>query len=74
LRQGEVPFRWLPVAGLETPPPPLDAIIDRYEAAVKAGDDRYVAEVEARPIDDAAWQKELERRRWLEARRAVRVT
>jgi hypothetical protein len=41
-------------------------IVARYEAAVKAGDDKYVAECAALPIDDAAWQKELERRASIE--------
>jgi hypothetical protein len=48
--------------GRAAPPPPLDAIIARYEAAVQAGDEKWKAEVAARPVDDAAWASELEHR------------
>lgn len=47
--------------------PLLDTIVARYEAAVEAGDEKFIAECAARPIDDAAWQKELERRAELDA-------
>ena len=47
-------------------PPLLLEIAARYEAASKAADERYIAEVAARPVDDAAWQQELERRRHFE--------
>ena len=50
----------------ELTPPALDAIIARYEAAVQAGDERYVAECAARSVDDAAWQQELQRRAEIE--------
>ncbi|UGX95790.1 hypothetical protein G6321_00011880 [Bradyrhizobium barranii subsp. barranii] len=45
--------------------PLLDTIVVRYEAAVQAGDEKFIAECAARPVDDAAWQAELEwRARW----------
>jgi hypothetical protein len=47
--------------------PLLTEIICRYFAARKAADEKYIAEVKARPIDDAAWAEELERRRMVEA-------
>jgi hypothetical protein len=62
LRDGSVPWR-LTCIGISTLPAPLDAIIARYEAAVQAGNEKYVAEVAARPIDDAAWAEELRHRR-----------
>jgi hypothetical protein len=63
LREDWVPWRWA-----MSSPPPLDAIMARYEAAVRAGDEKWIAEVAAAPIDDAAWAEELERRRDIERR------
>ena len=63
LRNGSVPgysglIPWARLRAL----PALETILARYEAAVKAGDEKYIAECAARPVDDAAWQNELERR------------
>jgi hypothetical protein len=63
LRSGKVPEKAL---WLENPPAPFDVIVKRYRAAKDATDTKWKAEIAARPIDDAAWQKELERRAWLE--------
>ena len=45
------------------PPPPLDAIMARYEAAVREAEAKWCERVAATPIDDAAWEQELEWRR-----------
>jgi hypothetical protein len=58
LRNCEVPWRVLD--SIRTPS--LDVIVTRYRAAVQATHERFVAKCAARPIDDAAWQEELERR------------
>jgi hypothetical protein len=44
-------------------PTPLSQIVGRYKAAAKAADVKWHEEVAATPIDDAAWEQELERRR-----------
>jgi hypothetical protein len=65
LRSDLVPWRWVAM-GCSTPPAPLDAIMARYQAAKKQADARWQTEVEATPIDDAAWKEELQRRRRIE--------
>ena len=52
--------------------PEYDMIIKRYEAAVQTGDDKYIAECAAEPVDDAAWANELEQRAKIERWRANR--
>jgi hypothetical protein len=42
--------------GTSLPPPPLDAIVARYEAVVRDADDRWHEEVAVRPIYDATWE------------------
>jgi hypothetical protein len=49
--------------------PLLDEIFARYDAARRAADEAWAVEVARRPIDDAAWERELERRRKYEERR-----
>ena len=62
LREGVVPRSWL--FGRKVPlPPPLDAIMARYEAADRKAEARWHEKVAATPIDDAAWERELEGRR-----------
>jgi hypothetical protein len=46
--------------------PTVTAIIARYEAAFEAVQAEWQRECEQRPIDDTAWERELERRRKLE--------
>jgi hypothetical protein len=48
-------------------PPTLAAACERYRVAYDDACERYTAECEARPIDDEAWQKELEWRAKIEA-------
>jgi hypothetical protein len=43
--------------------PPLALIKARYEAAYEAALREITQRIEASPIDDAAWERELERRR-----------
>jgi hypothetical protein len=45
--------------GTPLPPPPLDAIVARYEAVVGDADVRWHEEVATRPIYDAPWEQEL---------------
>jgi hypothetical protein len=61
LQKDIVPSRW-PVHGIGAPPL-LDAIIARYQAAEHQADEAWRRIVKATPIDDAAWEEELERRR-----------
>jgi hypothetical protein len=68
MRNGEVPWRVLHSIRTQ----PLDAILTRYEAAVQAGDEKYIADCAARPVDDAAWQQELDQCAEIERRRANR--
>jgi hypothetical protein len=65
LRKGRVPWR-LNGTGISTPPPPLDAIIARHDAATDAEIEKWKARIAAKPIDDAAWEHELEYRRRVE--------
>ena len=51
--------------------PEYDTIVKRYEAAAQAGDEKYIAECAAIPVDDAAWENELERRAKIERWRAT---
>jgi len=68
LRGGKMP-RWRkPDTGIEVPPSPLDTIMARYRGAKDAAEARWVAEVAARPVDDAAWEAELQWRRECDAR------
>ena len=68
LREGKMP-RWRkPDTGIEVPPSPLDTIMARYQGAKDAAQARWVAEVAARPVDDAAWEAELQWRRECDAR------
>jgi hypothetical protein len=41
----------------------LDAIVRRYLVAKQAADEAWERDVAATPVDDAAWEDELERRR-----------
>jgi hypothetical protein len=68
LRNGEVPFRGLDP--IRAAAPLCDALLARYEAAAEAGIQKYVDECAARPVDDAAWARELERRAEIEQWRA----
>jgi hypothetical protein len=68
LKDGLVPWRWVGTGGLKTPPPPLDEIRARYEAACQQANERWEQDVAQRPVDDAAWAKELEWRREHEQR------
>jgi hypothetical protein len=61
LQNGVVPWRWI-----SNKLPALDLIINRYEVAAKQADAAWHKEVAATPIDDAAWELELERRRQCE--------
>jgi hypothetical protein len=70
LHNGMVPWRWVGT-GMQTPPLPLEVIIARYKAAVKDADERYVTKVAQAPIDDAAWERELARRRSIEKSKRV---
>ena len=51
----------------------LVTIKSRYEAARDAEIEGVRRRVEATPIDDAAWEQELERRRAIERRRAANL-
>jgi hypothetical protein len=64
LREGIAPWHW-PICGGAVPPL-LDEIIARYRTAEREADETWRKQVEATPIDDAAWEKESERRRQLE--------
>jgi hypothetical protein len=49
--------------GADPLPAPLDAIVRRYLVAKQAADEAWERDVAATPVDDAAWEDELERRR-----------
>jgi hypothetical protein len=49
--------------GADPLPAPLDAIVRRYLVAKHAADEAWARDVAATPVDDAAWEQELERRR-----------
>jgi hypothetical protein len=61
LQQDVVPRPWA-TSGIAMPPL-FDRIIARYVAAEKEADETWRRRVKATPIDDAAWERELERRR-----------
>jgi hypothetical protein len=69
LERGEVPSHtsnYCFLCGI--PSPLLTALRERYHAALSAAIDAYrAAHVARTPIDDAAWQQELERRARIEA-------
>jgi hypothetical protein len=48
-------------------PPEAALLVGRREAAYQAAVDALRQQIETRPVDDAAWAKELERRQKLEA-------
>ena len=59
LKAGRIPRAHYEGAGL----PELTTITSRYQAAVDAAVDAARRAIVARPIDDAAWERELQRRR-----------
>jgi hypothetical protein len=69
MREGFVPKGdWSLGTGLKIAPPALHFILERYLAAEWAGIKKWEAEVAARPIDDEAWEAELEWRRRIESK------
>jgi hypothetical protein len=71
LRDGELPSGWRLVSSSS---PALGKIWDRWEAAAHAANNAWVEQVANTPIDDAAWEEELERRAELENPEIERVT
>jgi hypothetical protein len=65
--EGIVPWRWVyAIDGL----PQLAAVMARYDAARGLADEAWHREVAATPVDDAAWEEELQWRRKCEDDRA----
>ena len=54
--------------------PEVAVILDRYKTACDAASSAYEAKVAKTPIDDATWNKELERRRDIERRWGLPIT
>jgi hypothetical protein len=54
---------WRDAGCLVAKVPLLATIIARYEAACEVASEVWHREVAATPVDDAAWEQELERRR-----------
>jgi hypothetical protein len=63
-KHDRVPYLWQEGRDL----PELAELVSRYEAACEPADEAWRAEVAQRPIDDAAWEKELQRRRCIDDR------
>lgn len=63
LTDGFIPRYW---NNSTEPPAPLGEIIQRYAAARQRAQEDWIAMIEATPIDDAAWEEELRRRKFIE--------
>lgn len=63
LRDGELYWR---ARNVLSSSPMLSRIWDRYEAALQRANDARIEEIANKPIDDAAWEQELERRAEIE--------
>ncbi len=66
LRGGAIHWRLVHLTEKLALGPPLSAIITRYQKANARADEIWHREVAARPIDDAAWNRELARRQHVE--------
>ena len=61
LDAGLVPWRSNDI-GSDGVPPSFAVLVERYHAAWDAAVEAYEIKIAATPVDDAAWQAELERR------------
>lgn len=70
LREGTVPVQHhsIPQLLADNPVPTVGVIMQRYEDACYRALDAYREEVAKRPIDDAAWEEELQFRRMMESK------
>ncbi len=64
---------WRGRAGLVASLPAFTLLIERWDAALAKALDAARQRVEATPIDDAAWQRELHRREDIDTHGAVRI-
>jgi hypothetical protein len=67
LDAGLVPWRVNDI-GLDDVPSSFALLVERYRAGWAAAEEAYAAEIAATPVDDAAWQAELERRAGIDRR------
>ena len=73
LEAGQVPADHTAAVVAPEAGPAFAAVIAGYRAATKQATDEYVTRIETRAPDDAAWQKELDRRARIEQARSERT-
>jgi hypothetical protein len=68
LDAGLVPWRVNDIGSLDDVPSSFALLVERYRAGWDAAEEAYAAEIATTPVDDAAWQAELERRAGIDRR------